>query len=354
MLSFVTKQSVCGVSSGWKHSAVCTLDGRIFTFGNSSKILLGHDGGNGKSCLQPTNVIEGLEGIFVSAVVCGENHTAAISKTGEVFTWGWGGSFFSGCGALGSGDTKDRKRPAPVLFGGSNEVKIKKIACGRSHMIALGNEGEVWTWGHGENGRLGNGTTADQLEPFPVDYFLDLDIKCVDIACGNSFCLALSDDGKVYGWGKNDQSQLGLGGGISMDMYAMENMPRLIESLEKEDIIYIGAGASQSLAINANSEVFYWGNRLWMEPHKMSILSKHNIVQVDCGNGYSAALSDAGQIFTWGKGFQTRSTGVMGHCDTKRHSQPEVISSIADVSIKGLSCGNRHMIAYTGKHGLIK
>lgn len=33
---------------------------------------------------------------------------------------------------------------------------------------------------------------------------------------GHAFCLALTSEGEVLGWGRNDQGQLGLGGGLTM------------------------------------------------------------------------------------------------------------------------------------------
>jgi Regulator of chromosome condensation (RCC1) repeat len=48
------------------------------------------------------------------------------------------------------------------------------------------------------------------------------------LSVGTAFTLALTDAGELYGWGRNDAGQLGLGGGMSMDVYAMENLPRQV------------------------------------------------------------------------------------------------------------------------------
>ena len=44
-------------------------------------------------------------GLTITAVSCGDHHTAALDDAGCIYTWGWGGNFFSGGGALGHGTT---------------------------------------------------------------------------------------------------------------------------------------------------------------------------------------------------------------------------------------------------------
>lgn len=41
----------------------------------------------------------------------------------------------------------------------------------------------------------------------------------------------------MFGWGRNDQGQLGLGGGLTMDVYAAEVLPRSIEALAGEKVL---------------------------------------------------------------------------------------------------------------------
>lgn len=43
--------------------------------------------------------------------------------------------------------------------------KIREIACGSSHSAAITSNGELYTWGLGEYGRLGHGDNVTQLKP---------------------------------------------------------------------------------------------------------------------------------------------------------------------------------------------
>lgn len=54
-----------------------------------------------------------LQDFPLKKVVCGDNHTAALSEDGLVFTWGMGGSMWS-AGALGHGDKEPQ--PTPVVI----------------------------------------------------------------------------------------------------------------------------------------------------------------------------------------------------------------------------------------------
>ena len=74
-------------------------------------------------------------------------------------------------------------------------------------------------WGAGEYGRLGDGGSSDELLPVMVDYFEEQGIVVQSIAVGHAFNLVLTAEGQLYTWGKNDKGQLGLGGGMSMDVF---------------------------------------------------------------------------------------------------------------------------------------
>ena len=61
--------------------------------------------------------------------------------------------------------------------------------------------------GRGEDGQLGLGDTADQDEPTYVDALRGVGVK--EIACGSGHTVVLSTDGEVYTWGRGDDGRLG-------------------------------------------------------------------------------------------------------------------------------------------------
>ncbi|XP_070647001.1 probable E3 ubiquitin-protein ligase HERC6 isoform X3 [Bos indicus] len=78
---------VVSISCGYKHTAVLTQDGKVFTFGDNSYGQLGHDPTAEKRGPQLVERIEGL----VSQIDCGSDHTLAyIYTTGQVVSFGRG------------------------------------------------------------------------------------------------------------------------------------------------------------------------------------------------------------------------------------------------------------------------
>ena len=71
----------------------------------------------GKKPFRPTlygdkaeiDFVVGLDGVEIDQVACGFNHTVALSKQGEVYTWGQGKQ-----GALGHGDFEQQNVPKKV------------------------------------------------------------------------------------------------------------------------------------------------------------------------------------------------------------------------------------------------
>ena len=56
----------------------------------------------------------------------------------------------------------------PRLIEALRSKRVRDIACGSSHSAAIISNGELYTWGMGEYGRLGHGDTTTQLKPKQV------------------------------------------------------------------------------------------------------------------------------------------------------------------------------------------
>ena len=79
------------------------------------------------------------DGTEWAQIVCGWCHTAAVSSNGDLFTWGNGDS-----GRLGHGDENDIHSPKKVKIPGGEAVV--KVACGEWHTAAVTASGKLLTW----------------------------------------------------------------------------------------------------------------------------------------------------------------------------------------------------------------
>lgn len=75
-------------------------------------------------------------------------------------------------------------------------LPIKKVECGAKFTLAIDYHGNMFTWGKGGDGCLGNGSLEDSWMPVHINYFSGADdVKIVDIAAGAQHAMGLSDAG---------------------------------------------------------------------------------------------------------------------------------------------------------------
>jgi len=107
-----------------------------------------------------------------------------------------------------------------------SEFKIIDILVGKSHILLLTENGEVYAYGDNSYGQLGYKSEKNCKEnseewDFSVNYSNKLKLvrfsglgnenfKIKQIATGGYHCLALTDTGDIFGWGRNNVSQLGM------------------------------------------------------------------------------------------------------------------------------------------------
>ena len=110
------------ISCGAHHSALLTIDGRVYSMGSNIHGALGVSPSLNYS-FSPT-LVEGLE--EVSSIECGPFHMCAVQR-GHLYTWGKGID-----GQLGHGNTKNVAKPS-LVEGLVDEVE--RVSCGTNHTI---------------------------------------------------------------------------------------------------------------------------------------------------------------------------------------------------------------------------
>lgn len=274
-----TQIRVISVACGASHNLALDDHGRVYSWGLGLLGRLGH--GNQETQLEPRLIRTFAEQkIKIKIISCGWDHSAVISKrNGHVYTWGCGRSFqLGGVGLRSNGnncaarslfrksDVDDaifmerpvkviqwqfRNQKSKIVQNCSSLPVIADLSCGGKHTIALTENGEVFTWGRGEFGRLGHRDQEHRVFPLMVTGFPD-PIRA--IAGGGYHSMAVTERGELYAWGHNEHGRLGLG---SSQLFVTS--PTLVNqtSASSKHRIYVSqifAGAYMSVAVGGVSQ----------------------------------------------------------------------------------------------------
>jgi hypothetical protein len=126
---------------------------------------------------------------------------------GEVFLWGHhADSSFGVASAAGkrlrfdAGKTPpDRSALLPSALSRSEGLDVATISLGTLHGALLSRDGQVFTWGRSDHGRLGHGSQHHVAAPARVDALSDTHV--VQVACSNLQTMAVTEDGQLLVWG---------------------------------------------------------------------------------------------------------------------------------------------------------
>ncbi|XP_043530298.1 probable E3 ubiquitin-protein ligase HERC3 isoform X3 [Chiloscyllium plagiosum] len=199
VLKSLSNTHIIQVACGNNHSLALSKNGQLFAWGQNTYGQLGH-GTKDVSQHSPQSVIS-LTGMPVAQIAAGGDHSFTLSLSGTVFGWGRNNH-----GQLGLKDTEDRLEPNHVtLLKGKRTIYI---ACGEEHTAVLTKVGLVYTFGAGSYGQLGHNSTKDEIKPHLIGYLFGS--KVSQIACGSYHTLVFVPScGKIYSFGRGEEGQLG-------------------------------------------------------------------------------------------------------------------------------------------------
>ncbi|KAJ8973609.1 hypothetical protein NQ317_010046 [Molorchus minor] len=173
-----------------------TKDGGLLVAGTGAKGQLGlGDNFNDNNYLSISKVPD-LEDVI--SVASGQHHTVVLRENGTVLSWGE-----NKFGQLGVDPNVANSFVPLEVF--SNEA-LQTVYAGWTHSAALTKSGEVFTWGRNSYGQLG----AERDIPYKPEEIPTLkDVS--QLSVGSEHNLAVTKDGKLYSWGWNDHGSCGTG-----------------------------------------------------------------------------------------------------------------------------------------------
>ena len=247
--------------TGSDHLTLLTEHGDIYTLGCAEQGQLGRvpecfssrGGRKGTSLLLRPDIVrfrvkKGAGKPKFSDVFCGPYHTFAATQRGEVYVWG-----LNNYGQLCTGDSKNRYQPELLEGGliGGRGLGVAKDFCVASggHHTVVCCDGEVFTCGRKEYGRLGLG--KDTEEPnLPTQVEGLKGVKVVTVAAGGACSFVVTATGELYGWGMGTNLQLGMSD--EEDVWTPERVTG--KKMENRRTLTVSVGGQHTALLVSNSD----------------------------------------------------------------------------------------------------
>lgn len=204
--------------------------------------------------------------------------------------------------------------PQIVDFPGSKSAI--SIDAGDEFTCAITNDNSIYCWGRNSYGQIGDGTYQTRDEPTLTE--LPGDREAVSIALASNSACAISMDQNVYCWGQGSVGQLGNGNN------ATRNTPTLVTLEEGDNPVSISAGGAFYCIILDTGQARCWGenwhgglgdgepldqwNNGIYQPLPFNVTGNHSFSGIESGLQNTCAIKTNGSAYCWGRPY----TGALG------------------------------------------
>lgn len=376
----------------------CLSSNSSCNYGGCTKVMSFGDGSHGAIGL-PTSLtglgtdayepicIPGLPSDIVG-VSAGHYHSLVITSQGELWAWGRNHEAQLGHSLLASRDTWNE----PKRVEGLNQVQVLSAFASGVVSAAIGDDGSLWIWGKSKRGQLGLGKgIKEALVPARVEALAGEKIAKVSFGWGHA--LALTEEGKLFGWGYSADGRLGkITGAVeaspldsradmvksnqqlsksileAVERHVLEGMenekdmpivwdPCLVEELHGTEVVDIACGLDHSLVLCRDGTLLSSGSNIYGQlgraNHEIGLFPvdiNFQLSSIAAGLGHSLAISgvvssegNATSIVSWGWN-QNSQLGRIGP-----ENLPLEVEGLAGESIVSVSAGRVHSLALTSK-----
>ena len=281
----------------------------------------------------PTAVV--VPNTTFTSIAFNQNASSALDSNGQLWSWGDNAS-----GQLCLGDTAQRIVPTQVAPFLTAPASLVAISRGYDHLLALDSTGKVWGCGLNSVGQLGDGTSGAANNRSAPTAVVGLPANIVQVAVGAASSYALSADGTVWAWGRNQYGNLG--NGMTATSTAANPTPAQVPGLT--DVTMLATGRDHVLALKRDGTVWAWGlnGSHQVNASTTDVLSPVMVMGiVDArgvyANGNQGFYEDAeGRLWGWGQ----NGSGNLGIPDDEDQPSPSAavfgVSGVLDVGIGAL------------------
>ena len=196
----------------------------------------------------------------------------------------------------------------PLKVEGLDHECIVDVACGDSISVALTNNGRVYAWGTFRN-NTGIFGYRKEVNTQPTPLLITELTHILSISCGSNHCVAVSADGKAFSWGVGEQGQLGR---------------KIIER-------HVYDSSLKPRAIN-------------FKPYRLSA----KFIKAYCGSYHTFLVHESNAVYAFG----LNNYGQLGIGESERESEfePERVQGLSvEDGIVEISGGEHHSMVLTAK-----
>merc|ERR1711884_915836 len=197
----------------------------------------------------------------------------------------------------------------PAKLAALEDVQIEYVSSGPAavHTFAITTEGKVYSWGRNEKGQLLScgeniksqcGVKGNKIYKTPVLVTYD-GPPALRISAGQDFSALVDVQGNVWTWGSPEYGQCG-----------NNTDGKFIEKAGREDFVYVEEPYRVSLYVEKDPKT-----------KKATPIPAVNIKEISCGHSHCVAIDDRYRAFSWGFG----GYGRLGHSDTGNEHVPRLI-----------------------------
>ncbi|MFN3403150.1 MAG: RCC1 domain-containing protein [Cytophagaceae bacterium] len=258
-LPLLILQSVYGqnlnYSGGVNYSGLLCGDGTVRLWGNNNTGQLGTGStGAATTTMQTPAVLTNIKQFDTGSGQFG----VALTNGDQVYAWGENNRGQLGNGTCCANNGTPESVCASGSYSGGNCVPIsdvKFVTATNETAYAIKNDGSVWAWGSNDNGQIGDGTIINRNNPVQITFPAGIQIVALD--GGDDYVLALDQNGCVWSWGLNDVGQLGDGTRTNRSSPVQVKDPSGTGQLC--NISSVAAGDATGYAITTSGQVLSWG-----------------------------------------------------------------------------------------------
>lgn len=231
--------------AGAFHACGIKADGTAWCWGNNADGMLGR---GTKTYSEPTpGLVAG--GLAFASLAMGLGNTCGLTTGGEVYCWGRGLN-----GMIGNGSTAEKTVPAKITSAANGT--FTRLAISTSHGCALTSAGVPWCWGNNDKGQLGRGFTSPATS---IPAAATLTATFTALATAHRSTCGIAPGGQVRCWGQNEDGELGLG--YSSFSAGLTDAP-ILSNLSYARIY---AGERQYCGLTSGGQAVCWGWNEWAQ-----------------------------------------------------------------------------------------